>query len=58
MAKFKLYAVFLYAKEGNERWLYEITAANGREAYIQARLRHLGKGLPEVDPTRYKVREV
>jgi hypothetical protein len=46
--EFKRYAVTLRADGLNKSWLYVEVAQDPKTAFIQARLRHLGKDLPPV----------
>lgn len=47
----KEYAVTLWAEEGHKSWMYIQRAQDPKTAWIQARLRHAGKGLPEIRKT-------
>lgn len=58
MPDLKRYMVTLWATRGNKSWLYVQEAQDGQTAIIQARLRHAGRGLPEIDPTRSTAKEV
>lgn len=52
------WAVTFWAKDIPGRsWMYLQRAPDFKGAIIQARLRHLGLGRPEIDPTRTTVKE-